>query len=74
MDRAILELQENGRLAELKRKWWSVGTEECEDKTLSFASLGLANVAGVFIIFVIGMVIAVLIAGVEVVLGKKNKK
>ena len=62
IDRAILELQEGGVLFKLKTKWWKQkrGGGACVGKGSegAVAELGLPNVAGVFIVTVIGCIVA----------------
>lgn len=63
---AILQLQERGRLHELKNKWWSqrgtCGAKEVAKGSASMASeLGLAHVGGVFVVLAAGSMIAIFI-------------
>ncbi|XP_018576212.1 glutamate receptor ionotropic, kainate 2-like [Anoplophora glabripennis] len=68
INKAILKLQENGKLKELKETWWkkkrkepSCETVEAKDTTNS-PELALANVGGVFFVLGIGIAIAVTVA------------
>ena len=70
---AVLQLREDGTLESLKKKWWFDQSEcggnqksSASSKDASRNSLGLANVAGVFYILIIGLVISVIIAAFEV--------
>ena len=63
IDSAILELQEGGVLFKLRTKWWKQkrGGGACEGGGAgdgSVAELGLPNVAGVFLVTVIGCIVA----------------
>ncbi|CAG9861067.1 unnamed protein product [Phyllotreta striolata] len=59
INRAILKLQEDGVLAELKKKWWSVDEEETCDRTVdSSGQLLPENIAGLFIILAVGIITA----------------
>ncbi|XP_066151596.1 glutamate receptor ionotropic, kainate 2-like [Euwallacea fornicatus] len=67
---AILKLQENGRLNELKEKWWK--HEDLEDKQCSGGGgevmkdeLTLANVGGAFIVLAAGIGFAFILAFIE---------
>lgn len=69
---AVLQLREEGTLEFLKKKWW-IDRSECggnqkssPPKDASNNSLSLANVAGIFYILIIGLVISVIIAAFEV--------
>lgn len=63
---AILQLQERGRLHELKNDWWSQRST-CGDKEVTKGAsamaneLGLANVGGVFVVLAGGSITAVII-------------
>ncbi|ROT63290.1 Glutamate receptor, ionotropic kainate 2 [Penaeus vannamei] len=67
---AVLRLKENGKLHQLKTRWWkerSGGrcmTEEKKDAA-SAAELGLENVGGVFVVMVGGIMLACLTACCE---------
>ena len=73
MSDAILELQELGKLHELKNLWWSIkkgggkcGPKEGGQKAAGAASeLGLANVGGVFVVLALGSIIAIVICVCE---------
>ncbi|XP_037079168.1 glutamate receptor ionotropic, kainate 2-like [Pollicipes pollicipes] len=70
LNQKLLQMQEEGQLAALKRMWWEEhGGETCkEDSGGSIASeLDLENVGGVFVCLMGGMVVATLIAIVEFV-------
>ncbi|GLV43975.1 Kainate-type ionotropic glutamate receptor subunit 1D [Carabus blaptoides fortunei] len=55
---AVLRLQESGRLAQLKNKWWKEkkGGGKCRDVQTSVgaAELSLRNLGGVFLVLVVG--------------------
>lgn len=67
---AILQLSEDGFLTELKSKWW-YDRSECGGTASSGDSsktpLNLVNVAGVFYILIIGLIMSVFIATLELV-------
>ncbi|KDR09166.1 glutamate receptor ionotropic, kainate 2-like isoform X2 [Zootermopsis nevadensis] len=68
---ALLKLQENGVLQELKEKWWKApANESCSAKDASELDedsnkLGLANVGGVFVVLIAGTLTAFLFAVLE---------
>lgn len=59
---AVLKLQETGKLTALKIKWWKEkrGGGNCASRTAGGAAtpLGLKNVEGVFLILVVGTILA----------------
>ena len=62
---AILKLQETGRLQMLYNKWWrNTGTCNADDKKKEKKanSLGVANVGGIFVVLVVGLIVAVGVA------------
>ncbi|XP_018570639.1 glutamate receptor ionotropic, kainate 1-like isoform X2 [Anoplophora glabripennis] len=68
INKAILKLQESGKLNDLKNKWWkekrkdpSCENFDVEEKSDS-AELALANVGGVFFVLGVGIAIAVMLA------------
>ncbi len=71
---AVLQLKEDGYLEELKKKWWleqsecSVGNKEngAPKKQSSQNALHLENVAGIFFILIIGLVISIIIVAIEI--------
>ncbi|KAI1287063.1 Glutamate receptor ionotropic, kainate 2 [Halotydeus destructor] len=72
LSEAILTLQEEGQLAELKKKWWVTRLEEkgesCPpDKKSSSAAaeLDIANVGGVFVVLLAGTGVGCLIVVIE---------
>ena len=70
---AILKLKEDGTLEELKEKWWKK-TSECHNapvkKDASMNVLGLENVSGLFYVLVVGLVLSLVVAAVEIVYHK----
>ncbi|KAK6641282.1 hypothetical protein RUM44_012991 [Polyplax serrata] len=79
---AVLQLQETGRLAQMKRKWWKEkrGGGACEDDEGGgeASELDLDNVGGVFVVLVCGVVMACVVTVCEVVwnismIAKKEK-
>ena len=74
MNTAVLELIDNGFLDQLKQKWFrersqcrTTATSNSKDIT----TLQLADVAGIFYILIIGLVLAVIIAFFEFLLKAK---
>nr|CAD7395568.1 unnamed protein product [Timema cristinae] len=69
---AVLKLQESGRITELQDKWWKQerGGGACVSKGPSGnpSSLNLENVGGVFLVLVVGVVIACFITLLEMML------
>nr|CAD7453105.1 unnamed protein product [Timema tahoe] len=69
---AVLKLQESGRITELQDKWWKQerGGGACVSKGPSGnpSSLNLENVGGVFLVLVVGVLIACVITLLEMVL------
>ncbi|XP_025832120.1 glutamate receptor ionotropic, kainate 2-like [Agrilus planipennis] len=69
INKAILKLQEDGTLSDLKTKWWKemYGGGACDEEDSGLSSidqqkLGLSNVGGVFLVLGIGVAIALVIA------------
>ncbi|KAJ8967545.1 hypothetical protein NQ314_002860 [Rhamnusium bicolor] len=68
INKAILKLQESGKLSELKTKWWKEKRDEksCDNSEAKESSdgsdLALANVGGVFFVLGIGIAIAFILA------------
>ena len=69
---AVLQLKEDGYLEKLKKKWWfeqsecSDPNEKAAQKGASQNALHLDNVAGIFFILIIGLIISVVIAAFEI--------
>ncbi|KAJ8936718.1 hypothetical protein NQ318_007077, partial [Aromia moschata] len=78
INKAILKLQETGRLAELKKKWWEEKRKEpsCDksesDEAPESADLALANVGGVFFVLGIGIALAYILAVCEFLWNVRN--
>ncbi|XP_013787893.1 glutamate receptor ionotropic, kainate 2-like [Limulus polyphemus] len=69
---AILNLQEEGKLHVLKSKWWKKkGGDKCTEEggkaSGSESEMGLANVGGVFVVLLMGLSVACVIAVMEFV-------
>ncbi|KAI8791988.1 glutamate receptor ionotropic kainate 2 [Biomphalaria glabrata] len=64
---AILELQEAGKIQMLYNKWWKdTGTCIREDTKESKANaLGVENVGGIFVVLLVGLALAVIVAFIE---------
>ena len=71
IDRAILQLQEEGKLHELKNRWWKErrGGGQCDTKDKGQSDnaneLTLDSVGGVFVVLIAGMGIACAISVME---------
>merc|ERR1719384_470167 len=75
LDQAILKLMESGVLHKLKVKWWKQkrGGGACANKMATGVNpLGLANVAGVFLVTMIGCAIAAFFALLEFLYGTRQ--
>ncbi|XP_034252798.1 glutamate receptor ionotropic, kainate 2-like isoform X1 [Thrips palmi] len=76
---AVLKLQESGKLAALKEKWWKQmhGGGKCQTKEASAGEasaneLGLDNVGGVFVVLISGCAFAFLVAVLEFILNTRK--
>lgn len=68
ISRAIVRLQERGRLHTLKERWWILrGGGKCavETKSAAAAELGIENVGGVFVVLAAGVGISCMFAVLE---------
>ncbi|CAG2162470.1 unnamed protein product [Oppiella nova] len=67
LSQAILKLQEDGILHQLKERWWKQkGGGQCIAKSSSsLAELGLKNLGGVFLVLLGGSIVALLMAFCE---------
>ena len=76
LDNAILKLMEGGALHRLKVRWWKQkrGGGACDAKAGGggVSPLGLANVAGVFLVTMIGCAVAGFFAFLEFLYGTKQ--
>ena len=76
LDNAILKLMEGGVLHKLKIKWWKQkrggGACDAKDSGGGVKPLGLSNVAGVFLVTMIGCVIAFIFAIMEFLYGTRQ--
>lgn len=66
----ILQLQEAGKLHSFKEKWWKErkGGGKCTDdtkKSSAVTELSLANVGGVFVVLLLGLLLAALVGIAE---------
>ncbi|XP_066276786.1 glutamate receptor ionotropic, kainate 2-like isoform X1 [Branchiostoma lanceolatum] len=62
---AILQLQEAGQIQMLYNKWW-VNMGQCSnDDNKEASALGVANVGGIFIVLIAGLVVGILVAIIE---------
>ncbi|CAL1527178.1 unnamed protein product, partial [Lymnaea stagnalis] len=71
---AILELQEAGKIQMLYNKWWKdTGTCIREDTKESKANaLGVENVGGIFVVLLVGLALAVIVAIIEFIYKSKE--
>ncbi|CAL4131829.1 unnamed protein product [Meganyctiphanes norvegica] len=73
INQALLQLQEDGILGRLKKKWWTYmrGGGRCKQRDWSarekdyYSELGVHNVAGLFILLLAGMGLAIVVAVCE---------
>jgi len=76
LDQAILKLTEDGELHKMKQKWWKQkrGGGACDAKAGGggVSPLGLENVAGVFLVTMLGCAMATIIAGLEFLVGTRQ--
>ena len=71
----ILDLQEKGIIQLLYNKWWkNVGTCLREDKNKEGKAnaLGVDNIGGVFVVLLVGLVIAIFVAFIEFLCNHKR--
>ena len=71
ISKAIVVLQDQGKLYELKEKWWvpEATGSRCkeESKASAAASLGIDNIGGVFVVLAVGVAFACVFAIMEFV-------
>ena len=75
---AILELQEKGEIQMIYDKWWkSPGLtcirDELKNKDGKASALGLDNIGGVFVVLLLGLVIALMTAFYEFITRKSQR-
>ncbi|XP_075047135.1 glutamate receptor ionotropic, kainate 4 isoform X3 [Mixophyes fleayi] len=63
-DLAILQLQENNCLEDLKRKWWDGGKCPKEEDHRA-KGLGMENIGGIFVVLICGLIVAIFMAMLE---------
>ncbi|XP_044145443.1 glutamate receptor ionotropic, kainate 4 [Bufo gargarizans] len=63
-DLAILQLQENNCLDDLKRKWWDGGICPKEENHRA-KGLGMENIGGIFVVLICGLIVAIFMAVLE---------
>lgn len=69
ISKAIVVLQDQGKLYELKQKWW-VPENPCREESKASAAaseLGIDNIGGVFVVLVVGVAFACIFAIMEFV-------
>ncbi|XP_072018830.1 glutamate receptor ionotropic, kainate 2-like isoform X1 [Amphiura filiformis] len=59
---AILQLQEEDEMLTLKNKWWRKGHCPTDDSQDNANELGLANIGGIFIVLIAGLLMGVIVA------------
>ncbi|CAH1400966.1 unnamed protein product [Nezara viridula] len=64
---SVLKMQESGRLQQLKDKWWKNQKDKCpeEDKSKDSSELSIAHVGGVFLVLLVGCVVAFFVSILE---------
>ena len=73
----ILEMQEKGEIQKLYNKWWKEGSTCIRDekKDSKASALNVQNVGGIFVVLVIGLLLAVFVSIIEFIYyAKTNKK
>ncbi|XP_015907481.1 ionotropic receptor 25a [Parasteatoda tepidariorum] len=73
---AILKLLNQRKLEGLKEKWWNKNPAklECDDSEQQSDGISIANIGGVFIVILIGVVLAVMALAVEYFFYKNKKQ
>ncbi|KAF7262526.1 hypothetical protein EG68_00177 [Paragonimus skrjabini miyazakii] len=79
ISKAILKLQNNQVLANLKRKWWTEYniSEPCsllKEQNKAPSPLGVEQVGGVFIMLLVGFMIGFIVAVVEFIIATRDQK
>ena len=61
-------MQDSGSLEKIEKRWWNNEEVTCEDKTerSQKSEIGMDDFAGVFVVFVVGLAVAVLASAVEI--------
>ncbi|XP_053552254.1 glutamate receptor ionotropic, kainate 4 [Bombina bombina] len=72
-DLAILQLQENNRLEDLKRKWWDGGKCPKEEDHRA-KGLGMENIGGIFVVLICGLIVAIFMAMLEFLWTVRNSE
>lgn len=77
LSEGVLRLQEQGKLASLKIKWWKEkkGGGACADtgEDSEALALDIANVVGVFLLLIIGIAAAVVVNIIEMLLAVRTR-
>ncbi|KAM4704300.1 glutamate receptor ionotropic, kainate 4 isoform 2-T2 [Rhinophrynus dorsalis] len=72
-DLAILQLQENNCLEDLKRKWWDGGKCPKEEDHRA-KGLGMENIGGIFVVLICGLIAAIFMAMLEFLWAVRNSE
>ncbi|XP_063292370.1 glutamate receptor ionotropic, kainate 4 [Pelobates fuscus] len=72
-DLAILQLQENNCLEDLKRKWWDGGKCPKEEDHRA-KGLGMENIGGIFVVLICGLIAAIFMAMLEFLWTVRNSE
>ena len=64
----ILLMQDSGSLEKIEKRWWNNEAVTCEDKSerSQKSEIGMDDFAGVFVVFVVGLAVAILTSAVEI--------
>nr|QQY02514.1 glutamate receptor ionotropic, NMDA 1 [Cryptocotyle lingua] len=73
LSQAVLNFHERGIMEQLDSLWILVNADDCERTESSPATLGLTNMAGVFIMVAAGIISGVFITFVEIACAKKRR-
>ncbi|TGZ62499.1 hypothetical protein CRM22_007409 [Opisthorchis felineus] len=79
VSKAILKLQNNQVLANLKRKWWNEYniTEPCsllKERNKAPSPLGVEQVGGVFIMLLVGFLLGFIVSIIEFIIATRDQK
>ncbi len=71
---SILSLHENGVMEDLDQEWILLNNSACQTKDSFPSTLGLANMAGVFMLVAGGIIVGIFLIFVEIAYKKRKDK
>ena len=71
---SILSLHENGIMEDLDQEWISLNNTTCQSKDSFPSTLGLTNMAGVFMLVAGGIIVGIFLILVEIAYKKRKDK